>query len=79
MNANVLRGEMNLAEEIKKATAEDLEEAQDRDYDMILYDLQCRLQKIYDNARSKKKDKLIMDLTFASIMSILEQADDLLK
>ncbi|MNW32184.1 hypothetical protein D3C74_91210 [compost metagenome] len=64
---------------IKNLSQEDLELAQERDFDLILFDLQNRLQSIYDQAKESKNGKVIMDISFVMIQDITEQAEKLLK
>lgn len=75
---------MDINIELKNYTKEDIEQAQDRDFEHWVYDLNYRIQKIADkinpnlNNKISKKDKAIVDITFINIESILEQTEKLL-
>jgi hypothetical protein len=76
---------INLKEEFKKLHKDDIDEAQERDYDLHLYDLQYRLQGLYDEVFILEEDEIPnkikrakLDLIFVHIQELIEQGEEML-
>lgn len=69
---------MNLAEMIKGISSEDVELIESLDYEHILVDLESGLQLIHDQGEESENNKIIRDVAFIAIQSIIDQAEKLM-
>lgn len=73
----------NLQEKFKHYSSEDIEAAQDRDFDHWVYDLKNRVQELYDevmlNNKPTVKRRVALDVSLVEIQVAIENAEKLLK
>lgn len=74
---------IKLKEEFNKMSEKDIQEAQDRDFNFWLFDLQDKLQSLYDdvmvNNVPSNNRKALLDLAYVYIQMISEEAESLLR
>jgi hypothetical protein len=68
---------LDLREQVKRMTVADIEFAQNVDLDLYVREIQCRVQKLYDNAGTPKQ-KAIADSAFVMVLSVIDQAEKLI-
>lgn len=76
---------IDLNDEFKKMKKEDREAAMDRDFELMKWQIEEDVQRLYNcieddlNDKVYKTDKALLDTTFVFILDVLEQAKKLIK